>query len=47
MSEGDLSLAIYVAGLLLTFVSPWIAVALDTVVALLWLVPDRRIEAAL
>lgn len=45
--KGVLSLAIYVMGLLLAFVSPWIAVALYIAVALLWFVPDRRIEAAL
>ena len=29
----------------LTFVNRWIAVAIFTAVALMWLVPDRRIES--
>jgi uncharacterized membrane protein len=35
---------IYVAAILLSFVNRWIALGLYFVVALLWLVPDRRIE---
>jgi len=42
--KGKLSSAIYVAAIALAFASPWIAVALYVVVALMWLVPDRRIE---
>jgi uncharacterized membrane protein len=34
-------------GIPLAFVSPWISSALYTSVALLWLIPDRRIERAL
>jgi uncharacterized membrane protein len=32
---------------LLALVSPWISVALYTLVALIWLIPDRRIAHAL
>jgi uncharacterized membrane protein len=39
-----LSLSIYAAAILLAFVQPWIAIALYIAVALLWFVPDRRIE---
>jgi uncharacterized membrane protein len=45
--KGKLSPAIYLAAIPLAFVSPWLANALYTVVAFLWLVPDRRIERAL
>jgi uncharacterized membrane protein len=45
--KGKLSLALYVAGIALAFVSPWLALALFAVVALIWLVPDRRIEGTL
>jgi uncharacterized membrane protein len=45
--KGNLSLAAYVAAIPLTFLSPWIAVALFAAVALTWLVPDRRIERRL
>jgi TMEM175 potassium channel family protein len=37
----------YLAAIPLAFVSPWIASGLYTFVALLWLIPDRRIERAL
>ncbi len=39
-----MSLVVYVAAILLCFVSRWIALALYYVVALQWFVPDRRIE---
>ncbi|WP_240912625.1 TMEM175 family protein [Lysobacter sp. HDW10] len=42
--KGKLSPIVYLAGIGLTWVSPYIAQALYTGVALLWLVPDRRIE---
>ena len=45
--KGKLSPLIYLAAIPLAFVSPWIANALYTLVALLWFVPDRRIERAL
>jgi uncharacterized membrane protein len=45
--KGKLSPVIYLAAIPLAFVSPWIANSLYTTVALLWLVPDRRIERAL
>jgi len=45
--KGKLSPAVYVAAIPLAFVSPWIASGLYALVALWWLVPDRRIERAL
>jgi len=39
-----LSLIIYTAAILLAFVSPWISTGLYVVVAIMWLIPDRRIE---
>ena len=45
--KGWSSLAAYVAAMPLAFVSPWIALALYLAVAIVWLVPDRRIEARL
>lgn len=38
------SLMLYAAGTLLAFVNAWLAYALYVVVALLWFVPDQRIE---
>ncbi len=43
--KGKLSIASYVAAIPLAFVTPWIAIGLYVFVALLWLVPDRRIES--
>ena len=42
--KGKISPVLYGAGVGLAFVSPWISVVLYVVVALIWLVPDRRIE---
>ena len=42
--KGRLSIAGYLAGIFLAFVHPLIADALYVAVALMWLVPDRRIE---
>jgi uncharacterized membrane protein len=44
--KGKLSLATYAASIPLAFLQPWISIALYVVVALMWLVPDRRIESA-
>jgi uncharacterized membrane protein len=45
--KGKLSPLCYLAAIPLAFVSPWIASGLYVIVALLWLVPDRRIERVL
>lgn len=42
--KGKISMLIYAASIPLAFVKPWIACAGYVVVAILWLVPDRRIE---
>jgi uncharacterized membrane protein len=42
--KGLLSLAAYAAAIPLAFFNAWISVAIYVLVALLWLVPDRRIE---
>jgi uncharacterized membrane protein len=43
--KGWLSLGAYFVSIPLAFVSPWISVALYILVALIWFVPDRRIES--
>jgi TMEM175 potassium channel family protein len=45
--KGKLSPLIYLSAIPLAFVSPWIASGLYIFAALIWLVPDRRIERAL
>ncbi len=42
--KGKLSPVLYVTGIALAFVSPWLGLAVYTVVAVMWLVPDRRLE---
>lgn len=42
--KGKASPLLYLAAVFLAFVSPWIANGIYLTVALLWLVPDRRIE---
>ncbi|HEX3144401.1 MAG TPA: TMEM175 family protein [Pyrinomonadaceae bacterium] len=42
--KGKISIALNVAAVPLAFVKPWISCALYVIVAVIWLVPDRRIE---
>ena len=45
--KGKLSPIFYFLAILLAFLNPWIANGLSIFVALLWLIPDRRIERTL
>ena len=45
--KGNISLASYVAAIPLSALQPWLACALYIGVAIIWLVPDRRIERVL
>ena len=45
--KGNVSVALYLLAIPLTFLHEWIAEAIYVGVALLWLIPDRRIERAL
>jgi uncharacterized membrane protein len=42
--KGKLSPLCYLSGILLALLNPWIACGVYVFVALMWLVPDRRIE---
>ncbi len=42
--KGKISPIIYAVGIGMAFVSPWVSVALYAAVAMMWLVPDRRLE---
>jgi uncharacterized membrane protein len=46
-TKGKLSLVLYLAGLPLAFVSPWISISLIIAVAVIWLIPDNRVVRAL
>lgn len=45
--KGKMSVVIYAAAIGLSFVNSWFAFLLYVLVALIWLVPDRRIERAM
>jgi len=45
--KGKVSPVLYVVAIVATLVSPWIAQAILVTVALMWLIPDRRIENVL
>jgi uncharacterized membrane protein len=43
--KGKMSVALYGAAIALAFVHVWIAIAIYVAIALIWFVPDRRIES--
>ncbi|MEO7329784.1 MAG: hypothetical protein ABI193_14495 [Minicystis sp.] len=45
--KGKLSALMLASAIPLAFVNRWISAALYVVIALMWLIPDRRIEASL
>ena len=42
--KGQISIAIYAAAIPLAFAQPWLAGAFYVIVAIMWLIPDPRIE---
>jgi uncharacterized membrane protein len=44
--KGKASIVLYAAAIGLSFLSPWPALAVYVLVALMWLIPDRRFEGA-
>jgi uncharacterized membrane protein len=42
--KGKMSVLLLMAGILLAFLESWIAMGLYVIVAIVWIVPDRRIE---
>ena len=45
--KGKLSPLAYLTAIVLAFIAPWISIALYVLVAITWLIPDRRIERVL
>ena len=45
--KGKLSLVLYAVAIAAAFLNPWISQAIYAAVALLWLIPDRRLERVL
>ena len=45
--KGKISVVFYLVAIPMAFVNPWISCALYVLVAVMWLIPDRRIEKTL
>lgn len=45
--KGKISVLMYAIGLVLSFFNTWIAVSLYALVAIIWIIPDTRIEKAI
>jgi uncharacterized membrane protein len=45
--KGKMSVLLYAAAVVLAFVDAWLSIALYVLVAVMWLIPDRRIEKVL
>jgi uncharacterized membrane protein len=45
--KGKISPILYLAGMVLAFINPWLSVIIYVLVAIIWLIPDRRIEKVL
>ena len=45
--KGKISSLLYAAAIALAFIAPWISILIYALVAVMWLVPDRRIENVL
>ena len=45
--KGKISPILYVLGIVLAFVRPWLSIGIYVLVAVMWLIPDRRIEKVL
>jgi uncharacterized membrane protein len=45
--KGKISPLLYAAAVVLAFVDAWLSIAIYALVAVMWLIPDRRIEKAL
>ena len=43
--KGRMSLGLYICGVVFAFIEPWVSIAIYIAVALMWFVPDRRIES--
>jgi len=42
--KGKLSLVFYIIGILLSFLNPWLSISCYVIVAIIWIVPEKRLE---
>jgi uncharacterized membrane protein len=45
--KGKISVVLYAASVLLSFVNPYLSLGIYAAVALMWIIPDSRIERAM
>ena len=45
--KGKISPLLYAAAITLAFIAPWVSILIYALVAVMWLIPDRRIENVL
>ncbi len=45
--KGKMSGLLYIVGIALSFIYPWMGIALFAIVAIIWFIPDKRIEKAI
>jgi uncharacterized membrane protein len=45
--KGRISLIIYAAGIGLSFINSWLGLSMYVIVAVIWFIPDERIESKL
>jgi TMEM175 potassium channel family protein len=45
--KGKVSLVLYLAAIAVAFLAPWVSVGIYAVTAMIWVIPDRRIERVL
>jgi len=43
-AKGKISIVVYAVGIMLAYVSPWVAIACYIAVAIMWIVPEKHIE---
>ena len=42
--KGKLSIVFYIIGILVSFLNPWLSISCYVIVAIMWVVPDKRLE---
>ena len=45
-TKGMISLGIYIAAAVVSFIMPWLSIIIIIIPAILWVIPDKNIEAA-
>lgn len=46
-TKGNISILLYLTGIIAAFINSWVSFAIYIIVAIIWIIPDRRIEKRL